>query len=247
MANYIDDLNHHFSLERGKTALVVIDMQYASGSRHHGLGKWLQANEQLDAAAYRFDRIENVVVPGTLRLLEAFRNAGERVIFVTLGGDAPDYSDTPVHMRKFFRTLNNHSGTREHDIIDELNRRPEETIVRKTTQGAFASSRIDSVLKGYGITQIVFVGVSTNNCVETTAREASDRGYNVVMVEDATGTCSDEMQAMTLDAFTRLWGRVLSVDGVMEELLDKKQAVGSVGQGLSENSESRVPLAGSEA
>jgi nicotinamidase-related amidase len=64
----------------------------------------------------------------------------------------------------------------------------------------------------------VMVGVSTNNCVETTAREASDRGYEVVLVGDATGTCSDMMQTAALTGFSRLWGRVLDTDGVLDEL-----------------------------
>lgn len=218
MSAYISQLNHPFDLKRGRCALLVIDMQYASGSREHGLGKWLTETGQMESASYRFERIEQVVVPGIRTLLRRFRDAGERVIYVTLGGQLADYSDTPVHMRPFFRTLNNHAGTREHDIIDELKPEPGEIVVNKTTQGAFASSRLDSVLKACGIEQIVCTGVSTNNCVETTAREASDRGYNVVMAADATGTCSDAMQNMTLDAFTRLWGRVMTIDEITAEL-----------------------------
>ena len=62
------------------------------------------------------------------------------------------------------------------------------------------------------------VGVSTNNCVETTAREASDRGYEVVLVGDATGTCSDTMQNAALSRFSRLWGRVADTADVLGEL-----------------------------
>jgi nicotinamidase-related amidase len=223
MSAYITQLNHQFALKKGHCALLVIDMQYASGSRDYGLGKWLTETGQMESASYRFERIEQVVVPGIQRLLQSFRNAGERVIYVTLGGQLADYSDTPVHMRPFFKTLNNHAGTREHDIIDELKPEPGEIVVNKTTQGAFASSRLESILKASGIEQIVCTGVSTNNCVETTAREASDRGYNTVLVSDATGTCSDAMQNMTLDAYTRLWGRVMTIDEVTTEMgLDSK-------------------------
>ncbi len=218
MANYIDTLNRDFRLQSGRCALLVIDMQYASGSRHHGLGKWLSERGKLAEAAYRFDRIETMVVPNIQRLLAAFRGAGERVIYITLGGQLADYSDTPAHMRPFFKALNNHAGTREHEIIDELRPQPGEIILNKTTQGAFATSRIDQVLRTLGIAQIVAVGVSTNNCVETTAREASDRGYDTLIVSDATGTCSDEMQSLTVKAFTRLWGRVSTAGDVIEEL-----------------------------
>ncbi|WP_208539299.1 cysteine hydrolase family protein [Algihabitans albus] len=229
MAQYIDVLNHEFRLTRGSCALLVVDMQYASGSRRHGLGKWLADQGKLADADYRFDRIETVVVPGIQRLLEAFRSAGETVIFLTLGARLPDYSDAPPHMRAFLSTLNNHAGTREHEILDELKPLAGELVLNKTTQGGFASSPLDSVLRAKGLTQIVAVGVSTNNCVETTAREASDRGFESVMVSDATGTCSDEMQDMTLGAFTRLWGRVLSVEEVVGELDLTAAAPGSAG------------------
>ena len=218
MAPYIDVLTHNFRLEKGKCALIVVDMQYASGSRQHGLGKWLSESGTLESAKYRFDRIEQVVVPGIARLLDAFRSAGERVIYITLGAEKSDYSDAPKHMQPFFRQLNNHGGTREHDIIDELAPQPGEIVVNKVTQGAFASSRIDQVLRSTGITQVVMVGVSTNNCVETTAREASDRGYETVLVSDATGTCSPEMQDVTIKGFRRLWGRVMAIEEVIAEI-----------------------------
>jgi nicotinamidase-related amidase len=219
MANYIDSLNASFRLDPSLCALLVIDMQYASGSRHHGLGAWLNQHGMLEQAAYRFERIEKTVVPGIGRLLAHFRGRGMKVIYVTLGAVLADYSDAPQHMQPFFKALNNHAGTREHEIIDELKPQAHEIIIHKTTQGAFASSRIDQVLRSLGVKQVVCTGVSTNNCVETTAREASDRGYQAVMVSDATGTCSDEMQNLTLTGFTRLWGRVLSIEQVITETL----------------------------
>jgi len=64
----------------------------------------------------------------------------------------------------------------------------------------------------------VTVGVSTNNCVGMTAMEASDRGFGVVLVSDATGTCDDEAQAAFEAMFLRLWGRVVSTNEVVGEL-----------------------------
>ena len=130
----------------------------------------------------------------------------------------PDFSDAPASTQAFFRATNNTVGTREHEIIDILKPVPGELVINKRTQGAFASSGIDLALRSLGIETIVVTGVSTNNCVETTAREASDRGFGVVMVSDATGTCSDSMQDHTLRGFGRLWGRVASTDDVIAEL-----------------------------
>ena len=217
-ATYVDEYTHPFTLSPETTALLVIDMQYASGSRHHGLGKVLAEQGRLDEASYRFDRIDNLLIPNIQRLLKTFRDNSAHVVYVTLGPTAPDYSDAPAHLKKFFQTTNNHEGTREHEIVDELKPEPGDLIVNKTTQGAFGSSGIESLLRSAGITEVVCTGVSTNNCVGMTAQEASDRGYGSVIVSDATGTCSDKMQEAYIETFQRLWGRVLSCDEVAAEL-----------------------------
>lgn len=215
---YVDAFTREVRIVPGRTALVPVDLQYASGSPGHGLGALLAREGRLGEASYRFERIARLVVPNTRRLLEAFREAGERVVHVTLGCELPDFSDASPSLARFFRATNNRAGTREHEIIDELKPLPGERVVNKITQGAFASSNLDAVLRALRVETIVVTGVSTNNCVETTAREASDRGYGVVMVSDATGTCSDEMQEVTLRGFSRLWGRVATTGEVIAEL-----------------------------
>jgi nicotinamidase-related amidase len=95
---------------------------------------------------------------------------------------------------------------------------PGETIVAKNTMGAFASAPLGEVFDRLGVKTAVYVGVSTNNCVDTTAREASDRGFASIIVEDATGTCSEAMQQSALASFQRLSGRVVSTDEAIREL-----------------------------
>lgn len=215
---YIDDFTRQFSLSPRDTALVIVDLQYASGSREHGLGKLLAAQGRLADAEYRFSRIESLVVPNSRRLADAFRSAGAPVVYVTYGSRLADFSDAPIHLKAWMRAIDNRVGTREHEIVDELRPRPGELVLNKTTMGAFASTGIDSHLRGMGVANIVVTGVSTNNCVSMTAMEACDRQFGVVVVSDATGTCSDEMQEATLKTFRRLWGRVMSTDEVIAEL-----------------------------
>ncbi len=215
---YIEAFTRKVVIDPATTALVPIDLQYASGSRAHGLGALLARRRRLGDAEYRFRRIEELVIPNTRRLLETWRELGARVIYVTLGCELPDFSDAPLSTRTFFKATNNTVGTREHEIIDEIKPKAGELVINKRTQGAFASSGIETVLRSLGVETIVVTGVSTNNCVETTAREASDRGFGVVMVSDATGTCSEEMQSTTMKGFSRLWGRVASTEEVIAEL-----------------------------
>ncbi len=215
---YVDSFTREVLLNPHDTALVIVDMQYASGSREHGLGRLLAQQGALDSAAERFDRIEQVIIPNNQKLLTCFRALGAPVVFVTLGPQQPDYSDAPVHLRKWFEATHNHAGTREHEVVDELKPLAGELVLNKTTIGAFTSTAIDTALRGKGISNIVVTGVSTNNCVGMTAMQAADLQYGVAMVSDATGTCSEAMQASTLASFRRLWGKVVSTEQVITEM-----------------------------
>ena len=86
-ADYINDLNKPVSIDPSTTALVVVDLQYATGSPYHGLGKMLRDQGRLDEADYRFSRINNLVLPNTQRLLKAFRESGARIVYVTYGAE----------------------------------------------------------------------------------------------------------------------------------------------------------------
>ncbi len=215
---YIDAYTRSFRVSAGNTALVIVDLQYASGSRHHGLGKLLAAAGTLESAEYRFARIEQQVVPNSKRLAEAFRALGAPVIYVTYGCLRPDFSDAPLQMREWLIATGNRAGAKEHEIVAEVTPQPGDLVLNKSSMGAFASTGIDSHLRSMGIRNIVVTGVSTNNCVGMTAMEASDRQYGVVLVSDATGTCSDAMQHATETTFRRLWGRVGDTTEIIAEL-----------------------------
>ena len=218
--DYIRDFMTEPVVDPAQAALVIIDMQYATGSRQGALGRRMKA-EGSNVTDYRFDRIEQLLVPNILRLRQHFRDHGRPVVHVTLGAALPDASDAPPHMRKLLSSCNNYVGSREHEIIDELKPLPGEHVVSKTSVGAFASTAIDSLLRALGAQQLYMVGVSTNMCVETTAREAADRGFQVTLVEDACGTTFAELHEVTMRNFQRLFGRVTSTAQTLGELKER--------------------------
>jgi nicotinamidase-related amidase len=215
--DYIRDFMTEPVIDTAQAALVIIDMQYATGSRQGALGRRMKA-EGSTITDYRFDRIEQLLLPNILQLRSHFRALGRPVVHVTLGAALPDASDAPPHMRKLLSSCNNYVGSREHEILDELKPLPGEHVVRKTSVGAFASTAIDSLLRALGAQQLYMVGVSTNMCVETTAREAADRGFQVTLVEDACGTTFAELHEVTMRNFQRLFGRVTSTAQTLGEL-----------------------------
>jgi len=215
---YIDAYTRAFRLSAADTALVIVDLQYASGSRYHGLGKLLAAAGTLESAEYRFARIEQQVIPNSKRLADEFRALGAPVIYVTYGCLRPDFSDAPVQLREWIVATNNRVGAEEHEIVAEIAPKPGDIVLNKSSMGAFASTGIESLLRGMGIRNIVVTGVSTNNCVGMTAMEASDRQFGVVLASDATGTCSDAMQNATEATFRRLWGRVNATAEIIADM-----------------------------
>ena len=200
------------------TALVIVDMQYATGSRDAGVGKIWEEQGRLDLLEYRFGRLEQLVVPNVRRLLGFFRENGLRVLYITYGSQVADYSDLPPLVRRIARPTNNRFGTREHEILDEVKPLANEVVLNKITANAFDSSSMDVVLRGWQIDFLVFVGVSTHACVDSTARAAADRGYKCVLLEDATAGASDHLHNAAIENFGTVFGRVEKTDSIIEEM-----------------------------
>ena len=205
----------HFDLRPGTTGLVLIDMQYVDAHREYGLGKSLQESHPA-VWDYYFTRVEDVVVPGCMRLLEAFRNAGMRVVHVTIGPELPDGADMVALRRPAaapgLEPMLHERGTFEHRILEELEPRPGEIVLNKTSRGAFNSTAIERLLLNLGLEGLVVAGVSTSSCVETTARDAADRGWKVVIVEDATAELDQPSHEATLRQFAMRFGRVWTIE-----------------------------------
>jgi biuret amidohydrolase len=198
------------------TALLIIDMQYHDASPDQGFNL---AVEQIQPGgmAYFNERNEDVVIPAIRDLLRYFRSRTLPVIFLTLGSDYEDYRDIPPRMREWILDVEERSAVRNifwsgnpaFAIRQEIEPLPGETIIRKRTFGAFNSSNLDQYLRDSGIRNLVITGISTNACVETTARDAADRGWGCVMVSQGMADYDAEAHEATLRAFHFNFGRVV--------------------------------------
>jgi nicotinamidase-related amidase len=209
-----------------RTAVLVIDMQYSDASADQGF------NLAMDrifpgSVDYFNERNENVTLPNIRRLLDAARPRGVHVVYLTIGARHRDLRDFPERTRRWIREVEERSGVEDifwcgapwFDIREEISPQKEDTIVNKTAFGAFNASNIDDVLRGLGVDSLIITGISTNHCVETTARDAADRGYGCVIVDEATADYDEAAQDAALRAFHFNFGRVLRrVDDVVEHL-----------------------------
>ncbi|PSP46791.1 cysteine hydrolase [Halobacteriales archaeon QH_1_68_42] len=155
----------------------------------------------VDAMGYDLSLTRQAVEP-IGGVLEAVRGTDIDVVH-TREGHPPDLSDAPFNKLLRSKAAGDGVGigdtppdgmgpllTRGHenwDIIDELAPEPGEPVVDKPTKGAFGNTNIGMVLDRLGIQYLVIAGITTDVCVHTIMREANDRGYWCVLLEDATG------------------------------------------------------------
>jgi nicotinamidase-related amidase len=117
------------------------------------------------------------VVQKSRVLLDAFRSRQLPVVLVNVAGVAPGRNEQPRHTGAFPDGWT--------DLVPELNQQPQDHLVTKRTWGAFTGTDLEQYLKGRGVTQVVIVGVATSIGVESTARQASELGFNVTFGVDA--------------------------------------------------------------
>ena len=186
-----------FALAKERCALLIIDMQ-RDFLEPDGFGEML-GND--------VSQLRRTIEPNRV-LLAAWRVAGLTVIH-TREGHRPDLSDLPPSKKIRGRgaiTIGDSGpmgrilirGEAGHDIIPELYPLPLEPVIDKPGKGAFFATDLQAILQNRGITQLVVTGVTTEVCVNTTIREANDRGYECLVPEDCTGSYFPEFQEMGL-------------------------------------------------
>ena len=213
----INALPFDFKFDGHTIALIVIDMQ-RDFAEPGGFGASL-GNDVSRIGA---------IVPTVKKLIEGFRRAKLSVIH-TMECHPPDLSDCPPAKRNrgnptlrigdvgpMGRVLI--AGEPGTAIISELAPLPNEIVIKKPGKGAFYATRLDDELKLHGITHLVFAGVTTEVCVQTTMREANDRGYYCLLAADATESYFAEFKAAAIDMI-RAQGAIVGWTATTDEIL----------------------------
>ena len=186
-----------YTLDPTHTALVIIDMQRDFIERG-GFG---------DSLGNDVKRLE-AIIPTTAALLGLFRAQGWPVIH-TREAHKPDLSDCPPSkIRRGNPSLHIGEigamgrllvrGEPGNQIVDALAPLEGEMVIDKPGKGMFWATGLHEQLVELGITHLVFAGVTTEVCVQTSMREANDRGYECLLIEDATESYFAEFKAATL-------------------------------------------------
>ena len=187
-----------YNFELASSALVIIDMQ-RDFIEPGGFGETLGNDVSLLSA----------IVPACQAVLTAWRNAGGLVVH-TREAHRADLSDCPPAKRRrgspslrigdvgpMGRILI--AGEPGNQIIAELAPAPGEIVLDKPGKGAFYATELHTLLQASSITHLIFMGVTTEVCVQTSMREANDRGYDCLLLEDCTESYFPHFKAATLE------------------------------------------------
>jgi len=208
-----------------QTAIVVVDMQNAFASKG---GMFDLAGYDTSGAA--------PAVETTRRLLDASRKTGVHVVYLVMTYQ-PDLSDgggpsSPnYHKELGLRMMRDRSELRgkllventwDWRIVDALRPESGDTVIRKTRYSGFCRTDLDQHLRARSIRYLLFTGIATNVCVESTARDAYFAEYWPILVEDAMNHSGpDFTREATLWNFERVFGWVTTSENVLRVLSPK--------------------------
>jgi nicotinamidase-related amidase len=200
-----------------QTALVIVDMQYSDAHRDYGIGAKAKKLGAEANFAYYFDRLESLVIPNIQRMQQFCRSVGVEVIFLRIASLLRDGRELNA-MQKRSGTLVATVGSKETEILDEIAPLDDELVVNKGSSGVFNGTAFDQILNNMGITNLIFCGVGTNYCVETSVRDAGDRNYNVVMLSDGCAARNAEHERLAAEILDGIYCRMLTTDEAIELL-----------------------------
>jgi nicotinamidase-related amidase len=203
------------------TALLIIDMQ-RDFVMPGGFG---------EALGNDVTPLQATIAP-TKRVLEAARKKGMLVIH-TREGHRPDLTDCPptklVRGRGKIRIGDPGPmgrilvrGEIGHDIVPELYPAPGEPVIDKPGKGAFYATDLELILRDRGIKTLIVCGVTTEVCVNTSVREANDRGYECVVLSDCVGSYFPEFQKAAL-------AMIKAQGGIFGWVSDSRRALAALG------------------
>jgi nicotinamidase-related amidase len=211
-----------FEFELGTTALVMIDFQ-RDFVDPGGFGEALGNDVSL---------LRRAVLPAG-QVLERARAAGMLVVH-TREGHRPDLADCPPAKKARGRLKAGIGdpgpmgrilvrGEYGHDIVKELAPAPGEPVVDKPGKGAFYATDLHAILANRNIAQLVVCGVTTEVCVNTTVREANDRGYDCLVLEDCVASYFPEFHTAAL-------AMVKAQGGIVGWVSDSRRFLAALGQ-----------------
>lgn len=198
-------------LERGRLALLVIDLQNVYLQRPDRATLDEAGRAAFDAWTPFHARMHATVLPTVAALQARFRRDGHEVLFARIACQTRDGRDRSLSQKlPGWNNLLLPEGKWESQIPPAVAPQGDEIVVTKTTDSALTGTNLRLILANLGITQVVCCGIFTDQCVSSTVRSLADESFQVIVVEDACAAASAELHRHELEIINMIYCHVMS-------------------------------------
>lgn len=200
-------------LEKGKVALLVIDVQNTYLERPDPATLSGEELVRYHAWAPFHERMHSLVIPNNHRLIALFRERGLDVLFARIACLTPEGRDRSLSQKK--PGWNNLLLPKDEDasqIVAALQPAPGEIVVTKTTDSALTGTNLRLVLANMGITHVVCTGIFTDQCVSSTVRSLADESFDVIVLDDACAAGHQDLHVSELERLHMIYANVMNTD-----------------------------------
>lgn len=206
-------------LERGKTALLVIDVQNTYLERPDRAALSPEEQARFDAWTPFHDRMHGTVIPTIAKLIKKFRAGGHEVMFARIACQTQDGRDRSLSQKKpGWNNLLLPKDEPASQIVPELAPQGDEIVITKTTDSALTGTNLRLILTNLGITHVVCAGIFTDQCIASTVRSLADESFDVIVVEDGCAAGSHELHLRELEIINMIYCAVMRSDELLAYL-----------------------------
>lgn len=195
-------------LKHAETALLVVDIQNTY------LEPKADAQDNARWAPF-FERMRNIVIPNTAKLIETCRSNGVETMFARIGCLKNDGRDRSLSQKKpGFNYLLLPKDREDAQVVPELAPQGDEIVIIKTTDSALTGTNLRLILHNMGIKNVIVAGIFTDQCISSTVRSLADESFNVVVVEDCCAAATQELHIRELEIINMIYCHVVQLDDV---------------------------------
>ena len=204
-----------------KTALLIVDMQNEFVLRDYGEALEFKENGEWERWIPFHDRLDRIVIPNNVKLLNFFREKNMPVTFGRIACLREDGEDrSPVQKSDGWNNMLMTVGGYGAQMIDELRPIENEIVVNKTTDSVTTGTNYLMLLRFMGIETVVVTGIVTDQCVASTVRGLADDGCKVICVEDCCAAGSMELHNAELKIMNSIYCEVMNTEETIQ-LIDR--------------------------
>jgi len=206
-------------LQRGKLALLVIDVQNVYLLRKNHASPGTPERAAYDAWTPFYERMNQTVIPAIARLQTRFRQDGHEILYARIACQTRDGRDRSLSQKRpGWNNLLLPKDEWESQIPPQLAPQGDEIVLTKTTDSALTGTNLRLVLHNLGISQLVCCGIFTDQCVSSTVRSLADESFSVIVIEDGCAAATERLHRHELEIINMIYCHVMSGDELLAYL-----------------------------